>query len=204
MKGVKLPALYPFVRSVFQPTSLARGPFAQGVVGVTVHHAADRDLDRVKKHGASTRIGYHLVIDRDGFVHQTAYLDQQVAHAGNALWNGVSPNRAHVAVCVLSWGRVTRGDGGFKSWSGALVPTADVVRRPGRDGKPGTWDLTTAKQEAALLDVLAWLVACGIDPAQVCGHDECALPLGRKDDPGGVLSCSMKQVRERLAKGVKS
>ncbi len=198
-----LPQLYPMVRSVFRPTALGRGPFEGGSArGVTVHHAADRDLNRVQTEGATTRIGYHLVIDRDGFVHQTTYMDQMVAHAGEAIWNGLSPNRAHVAVSLLSWGRLTKTDGSsdLVAWDGATVHPEEAAMRQGNlSPELAWWDAATPAQEEALFNLLRWFVACGIDPANICGHDECALPVGRKDDPGGVLSMTMQAVRLMLS-----
>jgi N-acetyl-anhydromuramyl-L-alanine amidase AmpD len=176
---------------------LSRGPWPAGKpFGITVHHAADRDLEQVEAYGAEEKIGYHLIIDRDGLIHQTCFLDTQVAHAGNAKWKGLSPNRTHVAVSLLSWGRLTKKGDTFQAWSSAEVPNDSAIERPDFRGKLAFWDSATEKQEAALWKVLMKLcLEFSIDPANICGHDECALPKGRKDDPGGILSKTMPEVR---------
>jgi N-acetyl-anhydromuramyl-L-alanine amidase AmpD len=195
-----LPDLYPLVRSVHKPSVLGNGPLK--AKGITVHHAADRDLQRVIDHGFLVREGYHLIIDNDGFVHQTAYLNLEVSHAGRAHWQGLSPNRAHVAVALLSWGRVepTHVYGSYRTWAGTLLDAPAVRRRPDVHGHLADWDAATPEQERSLFDVLRWLmIAGGIDSANVCGHDECALPAGRKDDPGGALLSPMPELRRLLA-----
>lgn len=196
------PIVYPFVKMVWQPRLLSRGPWEAGrPVGVTVHHAADRDMQRVLMDGKTSGLGYHLIIDRAGLVTQAAYMDERVDHAGDAEWNGHSPNRNHLAVCVLSWGRVNYTPSGFVVWAKGqplLDPSACALRPDNLGGPAGWWDACTTAQEATLMSVLRWAVATGIDPANICGHDECALPLGRKDDPGGALSQRMVDVRKSL------
>lgn len=193
-----LPTICPLVSSIYHPTNLARDPLV--AAGVTVHHAAHRSLKVVQEEGIKSKIGYHLIIDREGKIHQTTYLDRTVWHAGKALWNGRSPNREHVAVCLLSWGRLKPLEEGFVSWAGAEVPRVEARRRPGRDGKFDWWDACTQPQEAALIKTLSWLIAAGgIAPSDVAGHDEAALPLGRKDDPGGSLSWGMNELRQILS-----
>ena len=197
----KLPELYPHVTSVFRPAAIATGDFpASGPLGVTVHHAADRNLDRVKQEGVDRKEGYHLVIDRDGNCHQTTYFTHTVSHAGKAQWMTKSPNREHIAVSLLAWGRLVPGpQSTWLSWSKAIVKSSDVAFRPGNlTGGNFHWDAFTTAQEAALFEFLTWCIGLGMDPRNFCGHDECALPFGRKDDPGGSLSMTMSQLRMKL------
>jgi N-acetyl-anhydromuramyl-L-alanine amidase AmpD len=167
--------------------------------GVTVHYTADRDLDRAVRALAARELGYHLIIDRAGAVFQFVPFSKGVWHAGKAMWGSLSPNRAHIAVSLVSWGEVEcLAPGAFQSWNAQTVPTDEVVQR-----QVEWWDAATAAQEAALLEVLAWVCGHGIDVSAICGHDECALPKGRKIDPGGVISMTMQElrnaVRSRLA-----
>jgi len=118
-----------------------------------------------------------------------------VWHAGKALWGPHSPNRAHLSISLLSWGEVEcLAPGAFESWNGQAVTTTEVVERSG-----AWWDAATAEQEASLVDALVWVVQKGIYVSQICGHDECALPKGRKIDPGGVLSMTMEELRKHVA-----
>lgn len=194
-----IPQIYPLVTSIYRPTELGRGPFEKGCpTGVTVHHTADRDLDRVRNVAMDSHVGYHLLIDREGLVHQTTYMDRMVAHAGNAVWRGKSPNREHIAISLLSWGRLKNKD---HTWTDKILPAEEIEVRAGNlDDVRAPWDAATPVQEKCLIDVLKWFVSCGLDPDYICGHDECALPRGRKDDPGGVLSLKMSGIRSLLQK----
>lgn len=177
------------------------GSFQGGApLGVTVHYTADRDLDRTIRALAAKELGYHLLIDRDGGIYQAADLNQQVWHAGKAVWRNINPNRSHVAVSIVSWGEVQEEAGVFSvTWNGVQIPDSDVARRKAPvTGVETLWDAATQAQEIALSETLEWLVDQGVAPANVCGHDEAALPHGRKCDPGGVLSRTMEQIRTEL------
>jgi N-acetyl-anhydromuramyl-L-alanine amidase AmpD len=135
------------------------------------------------------KIGYHFIIDRDGSLHQTASLSHSVNHAGKAMWNGQSPNRTHLAIAFISWGFLTDES---KAWNGTQV--AGVKRR----GK--LWDPASEAQENRLNKLLGELIRFyGISPLNICGHDECAIPQGRKADPGGSLLKTMGDIRKSFA-----
>jgi N-acetyl-anhydromuramyl-L-alanine amidase AmpD len=158
--------------------------------GITVHYTADGDLERVKREMNSSKVGYHFIVDRDGLIHQTANLAKAVNHAGKAMWNGQSPNRTHLAVAFISWGHLDK-DG--RAWNGMKV--LNPVKRRGL-----LWDPATEVQEKKLLQLLSDLMRdFDISPMNICGHDECALPAGRKADPGGSLSKSMAEIRKGFA-----
>lgn len=204
-KPQEFPDLYPKADHRFMFRLSSVGTF-QGdkPVGVTVHYTADRDIERVVRVLKERELGYHLMIARDGTVFQCAKLRVRLWHAGKAVWRNRSPNREHIAVALLSWGLVEDVAADplrrhFETWNGLVIPPADVAERTGNlGGDKAWWDAATPHQEAALSAVLSWLVAQGIDPEDVCGHDECALPSGRKIDPGGVLLKPMRETRAWL------
>jgi len=166
--------------------------------GITVHYSADVRLSSVINSLEARSLGYHLAIERDGAIVQLTRLDRSVAHAGKALWNGESPNQNHLAVCLLSWGWLKKHKEDYVSWSGALVYEKDVVQRPDILGNATYWHKATPEQYKTLIEVCLWGVAHGIKYENICGHDEAALPLGRKQDPGGILPCTMKDFRQKL------
>jgi N-acetyl-anhydromuramyl-L-alanine amidase AmpD len=164
--------------------------------GITLHYTADRDLDRTVTALKARDLGYHLIIDRAGTVWQFVPFNRTVWHAGKALWGAHSPNRAHLSISLLSWGEVEcLAPGAFEAWNGRAVNTDEVVQRSG-----GWWDAATVAQESAMMDAILWVCQKGIDVSQICGHDECALPKGRKVDPGGVISMTMEQIRLETAR----
>lgn len=183
------------VTKILQPEPMGAGPFKDGQAGgITIHYSGDRDVNRVIASLNEKKLGYHILIDRDGSVIQTCFFNQRVNHAGKAIWNNASPNRKHIAICLMSWGKL---DDSGTSWSGQKINDSDVVERKDLFGNTFKWDKCTDIQESRLKEIIGWLSAFGIPYSSVCGHDECAIPPGRKQDPGGVLSFPVDDFRKR-------
>jgi N-acetyl-anhydromuramyl-L-alanine amidase AmpD len=161
--------------------------------GITVHYAADRDVARTVASLVKGGLGYHYLINRNGTIFKLAEDSQMLYHAGNAAWRGKYPNRHHVAICLMSWGKLTIRDGKFFAWNGTELPVEEVRTRGDL-----TWDKATLAQEQALMDLLETYVKKGVDPEDICGHDECCIPKGRKIDPGGTLSLPVAEIRRLL------
>ncbi len=195
----RFPVIYPFVSAIYEPHAYSAGQFVGSrPFGVTVHVTADDSIERVRRTLKERHLGYHLVIDFDGKVTQLCYLDRRTNHAGPSNWRGNHCNEKFAAVALLGWGVLDKDD---KTWTGE--PVGNAVTRPGNVGAGRfRWQPATAAQEKSLLDVLGWFRATGCDPANFCGHDEAAVPPGRKTDPGGALSMTMSQIRAFF--GVKS
>lgn len=165
-------------------------------VGVTIHYAADRKIDRAISWLNSQNFGYHFMIDRDGTIHQTCLLNKTVNHAGNSRWNSCRNNNSHVSICLMSWGKLSQVDDKFYTWSGKTMPLDSIVMRPNLQGNLLPWDKATVEQEASLQILLTWFISLGIDPNDICGHDECCIPQGIKQDPGGILSIPVSEIRK--------
>lgn len=165
------------------------GKFQDLPVGITIHYTADNDLTRSINSLRAINLGYHILIDKDGSCYQGAPFTDRVYHAGKATWLGYKPNSSHVALSLVSWGKLSHG----KSWRGDKIPEQEIAERQG-----GQWHKATDAQEKSLFDILKWFIDQGIDPRHICGHDECALPPGRKVDPGGILKMSMHEVRKQF------
>lgn len=196
----KIPKIYPNVELILAPHEMGVGKFTEGYpVGVTVHYLGSHDVEAARPHLLKSGLGYHLAITRAGKVIQLTYMDQRVNHAGKATWEKSSPNRHHIAVVLASWGLLKEKDGDFVNWTNRTIPGEDVVKRKSNtSGELCYWDQATSEQIAALVKMMRWFMAQGIDPKNICGHDECALPSGRKQDPGGVLPWSMAEFRQLI------
>lgn len=157
--------------------------------GVTIHYTGDRNLNRVVKSLQASGLGYHFIIERDGRIFQLCPLSGAVFHAGRAQWNGLSPNRAHLGISVMSWGDLEKTSKGFESWNGSEISEAKY-----RDGE--WWDSATSAQENSVRVLVEWLLAEGIDPKNICSHSEACKPKGRKIDIGGVLSFPASEFRK--------
>lgn len=167
------------------------GPFIVGSPkGITVHYTASGTLKSALNSEATTKLGYHLIIDRDGSIVQSCYLDQRVNHAGKASWLNTSPNSHHIAIALVSWGLL---NGKGETYTGSQIAADEIRERNGHK-----WHSATSAQELSLIRLLTWLMAKGINRKQICGHDECCIPKGRKVDPGSVLSFTMEEFRSEL------
>lgn len=194
-----LPDIYRGTQKLVTPLAMTAGPLVD-VEGVTIHHTADNNLQRTIDSLKAQGYGYHIIIDRDGTVVQTTYLSQKVNHAGIAKWRGHSPNQSHIAVALVSWGAISRVGKKFQAWNGSeVVATAAANRKGNITDDYYWWHSATDAQERALITFLRWCMMRGLSHEDFCGHDECALPKGRKSDPGGVLSMTMKELREKLS-----
>lgn len=195
------PKIFPHLKGILQFDASAKEVFPDNRPhGVVVHYTADRALEAGAAYLVSANLGYHLIVGRDGGIYQMTSLDRMAWHAGKAIWHGRSPNHHFLGVSLVSWGFLKQlPSGKFRSHTGADVDPDDVAQRPdNRHGIVQPWDAATPEQVTSLEEILQWCVTRGIDPDMVCGHDECALPPGRKADPGGVLPYAMSELRQRL------
>ena len=180
---------YPHIESLIEPDKDLRGEFTD-IMGITLHYTGARSTSSTLTALKSTGYRYHILIERDGSVHQLAKLTHRVNHAGRALWRGYSPNKYHIAVALESWGFL---DQHHKSWAGTFIPPEER-----REFEGYTWDKCTEIQEVRLLAFLTWAIENGVPVNGICGHDECCLPFGRKKDPGGILWLPTPAIREKL------
>lgn len=193
------PKFYPQSKSFLGP--LASSGLIPGLAprGVVVHFTGGSSLQGAYSTLKKKGYAYHLLIDRDGRVSQCLELVRRAAHAGHAEWEGLSPNRYFIGISLVGWGQLVEKNGKFLSEAATEVPADQVALRVGHvDDKLRYWQMSTPAQDKALLEALRWLMEQGIPAAMVCGHDECALPKGRKDDPGGMLPWTMPELREML------
>lgn len=148
--------------------------------------------------------GYtYFLIDVDGSVHQGFPLSEWGYHAGDSYWSGIGTHVSTqlVGIEIACAGMVeTDGIGNFKTCWGGFVGHEQVRVVTEKDNRAaGAYHIYTEAQEAALLDLLVWLKinnpqVFNID--WVLGHDE--VSPGRKTDPGGSLSMTMPQLRDRI------
>lgn len=168
--------------------------------GITIHYTANDSVDATIKALRERNLNYHLIIDRNGKVHQTASFFFGTWHAGSAIWRGQSPNYKHLSVALVSWGWLTEktisGHTFYQAWTGQHIPDENVRHIP-MNGMMH-WEKATDPQQASLMRFLRWAVDCGMDPDKICGHDECCSPAGRKMDPGGILSWPVNSIRDKL------
>lgn len=178
--------LFPFALTSFSP--MFRTPIKPK--GIVVHYTAGGSAISSMNHLRSVDLGYHLLIERNGRVWQQYSLDSQCSHAGKALWNDHYPNNSFYGIALCNYGKLLK--------NGKTIYGTTPQKSTLRNGE--LWEPATPSQEATLIYLCRWLIAHqGISHKNICGHDECALPIGRKTDPGGALSFSMQDLRDYLS-----
>lgn len=146
----------------------------------------------------------YFIIDNWGNVFQQFPLDRWGYHAGPSSWSsftGVSSS--FVGIEVMNAGKLKKVGNKYEAWFGETYSEEEVryVKKTSQI-EEGYYHKFTDAQEKALEKLLRWLEYNGDGIFQfkyVAGHDE--VSPGRKNDPGGSLSMSMKEFREKLEKG---
>lgn len=195
-----------------------RGPYKGGYPkGAVVHFTAGRYEGGVVKAKDSIDGGIEngytfLCIGNDGSVVQAHRISQWGYHAGNSAWKGLTDTVSDelIGIEINCAGLLTKlKDGRFQTWFKTYIP-ADQVRYVTEKeyGCPtGYYHKFTPAQEAALIDLLVWLKkndkTGNFNVKYILGHHEVSGLKGigrwRKNDPGGSLSMSMDQLRQKIA-----
>lgn len=175
--------------------------------GLVIHFTAGSDNYRVMEEGAQK--GYcYMYLSREGKLYQPAPINKYGAHAGPSeypgLGKGVSQYLAGVEVAC--WGPVSKFPDGLyrpdpKAWGGrtikAIIPEREVRVVDGQ-----AWQMYTQRQEEVLQRLVVWLHNKGpvgvFKLDYVVGHEEVAVPRGRKVDPGGSLGMKLPEYRAYL------
>jgi len=179
-------------------------------VGAVVHFTAGRS--RTEKDAeimtrlAQERGHCYFVIGPTGKVYQSFPLTEWGYHAGPSQYGklGGALSRQLVGIEITSAGKLAEAtDGRLISWFGESIEHefARYLDKDRENSRKGYFHKFTDEQESSLIKLILWLK--GNNPTifnldNVIGHNECAMPRGRKVDPGGSLSMSMAELRSLL------
>lgn len=204
----------PFADTSF-PRARTMGSYRNGYPeGAIVHFTAGRHrplADEIQ-HQIDNRFTY-FVINADGVIAQNFPLDSWGNHAGISHWEGLgsSVSSKLVGIELQNGGKLERVGNAWKTWFGLSIPgseTRTIAKNTANQQQAGTYQKYTAAQEESLIRLLRWLKTNNPDVFSldlVLGHDEVSGPKGigdwRKNDPGGALSMTMEDLRERLGAG---
>jgi N-acetyl-anhydromuramyl-L-alanine amidase AmpD len=180
--------------------------------GLVVHFTAGRSLKGAQDaintmHSMASRGLGCLVMDKDGVIYKAKSQgwNDVAYHAGASEWRGrsaVSLQCMGMEICCA--GNLDReGNAWFKEkYPANLVRT---VLETKDNHLRGFYHKFTEAQEKALIDFIMWQIDTNpeFDISWVVGHDECAVPAGRKPDPGGSMSLTMPELRNFLREEVK-
>lgn len=165
------------------------------VVHFTVSGRSAKNAENVVKYLASKGLGCP-VIDEDGTMYVAEdfnwYADA-VSHAGVSEWQGVKQvSDYNVGLEICNWGTDGRKRG---------ATDLRTIPKNTENQFKGEYQKFTDAQEKTILEIAKALSVISPDFASkyVCGHDECCVPKGRKNDPGGSLSMTMPELRKKIA-----
>lgn len=164
--------------------------------GLVVHYTVSGDNpESIVRYLAKQGFGC-MVMGHDGRIwipEGFEIFKDAAAHAGKSAWNGISGMNSHfMGMEMCNWG----SDGAKHVGPDQL---RKITKKTGNQ-YPGTYEKYTPVMEASLTNFCLWSKAnCPTFRLEnVAGHDEVALPAGRKNDPGGSLSSTMPAFREKL------
>lgn len=178
-------------------------------MGLVIHYDAGRDGNHIGTLRYMARKGLGcLAMDKNGVIYKAKNqrLTRDVAyHAGRSSYGGKEGLSFYcLGLEVNCAGKLDQEGRRFKTWFGATVP-ADQVRHTddvvdARYVRKGHYQIYTPNQEVAILNFCLYLYyeIPGFSIDYVVGHDEIAVPRGRKSDPGASLSMDMDSFRNKL------
>ena len=173
----------------------------QDVCGVVIHYTGGGSSSGTIRWFANpqSRVSAHFVIGRSGRVVQMVPLELAAWHAGigEMVIDGEArsnPNLFTVGIELANHGYLHRDDDGSFWWElgrelkryRRVQPVAGTLIYDNGVEVDGWWEPYPDEQIAALERLLADLTSGGC-PGNIVGHEENAMPLGRKRDPGPLF-----------------
>lgn len=184
----------------FKQTPNIHGSKIVGPKFLIIHYSASGDTAGTVRWltNPASNVSAHVVIGRGGEVVQLASFDQRCKHCGESAWNGDTHlNFSSIGIELVNWGPVeinkdgnlTAPNGpGFRSKWGQEVPADQVEQATHKnETKPRYWQKFTPAQLAKCAEVSRAILQAYPSIEDVLGHDDIAIPKGRKSDPGPLF-----------------
>ncbi|WP_209428435.1 N-acetylmuramoyl-L-alanine amidase [Pararhodobacter sp. SW119] len=160
-------------------------------------------IDHLNNH--TNGFGYHILIERNGSVFQTAALDRITRHAGLSNWRGWdSLNSFSVGISLANYGPLRYRKTHYENEYGRRMPDDSALPGPvphyngARNYEIASWERYPAAQVDACLRICREIVD-RMSIRDIVRHDD--VSIGRKFDTGPALSLSpfSKLVGDRSA-----
>ncbi|UCE27509.1 MAG: N-acetylmuramoyl-L-alanine amidase [Candidatus Coatesbacteria bacterium] len=120
------------IKKIASPNYSSRGDEKPRMV--VLHYTADGGAAVEWFRNPESKASAHYVVARDGSVVQMVDLAHSAWHAGQRGLRGlkIKPNRSSVGIEIVNWGEIIKTSGGFRTWTGEIVPADGVVEVEGR------------------------------------------------------------------------
>lgn len=141
----------------------------------------------------ASKVSAHYVIGKDGQVVQMVALDRAAWHAGTSELAGTAGvNAFSIGIEIVNWGKLTKKDGKFYTYTGQLYRGSEPVNVNG-----AYWEPFTDEQYKAVIRLTTALID-RYPLEHITGHSDVAIPKGRKIDPGPAFD--WERVKNALPK----
>lgn len=156
---------------------------------ITLHYTLGGTVSGSVNHLNTQGFGYHIIVDRNGDIYQTAPFNQTVRHAGKSNWRGWdSLNDFSIGLCFANYGPCYKQGNGFKNSYNSTIPEDRVVGGSHYNGEKRYqdiyWEIFPQVQVDAALRVVDALVG-EYQIRDVVRHDD--VSIARKVDTGPAL-----------------
>ncbi|MFN0180336.1 MAG: N-acetylmuramoyl-L-alanine amidase [Gemmatimonadales bacterium] len=187
----RLPGTPAWTEFIPSPYHSSRGNAA--IQAVIFHFTAGPSLDGTVRYFTqnSRSVSAHYVVGKEGRTVQMVPLNRSARHAGTGALDGnPGVNARSIGIEIVNWGVLTQKAGGFLTHSGTAYRGAAPVSRPDADGRIRWWEPFTEEQYQALGRLTRDLLVMFPGIRWLTGHEDVALPVGRKNDPGPAFDWS--------------
>ncbi len=188
----------------FQSTPNRGGRFKINPSILLLHYTAGPSLESAVSTfvNPARKVSAHVIIDRDGKIVQCVPFSVVAWHAGTSEWDGkLGINNYAIGIEMVNAGILLPKDGkdDLQAWWGRSYPRAEALwAEDRRYGRFSWWHKYTDVQLAAN-ESLCQALTTYYPIKAILGHEEVALPRGRKSDPGPAFP--LEDLRERLGLG---
>lgn len=182
------------------PNHSSRGN--RSICGVVIHYTAGGDFQSTARWFAmeSARVSAHYIVARNGDVIRCVNHDRAAWHAGRSriftgrFWSK-AVNQRTIGIELSNYGLLHKDKSGF-FWRrtgrglapyGGQTPVYASLNIKGAKVVTGYWEPFSELQYDSINEIFKALQADDIPTDRVWGHDEIALPVGRKIDPGAAF-----------------
>lgn len=174
------------------------------VTGIVLHYTAAGNARGTIQWFATpdSKVSAHFVIGRDGQTTQMVSLEDAAWHAGSSemFYKGnlvKGANSFTIGIELCNYGLLQEGDDGFcyedsgivREYKGKDAPQRAALIFDALHGILGAWEPYPETQLLALEVLLKLIEQAGYKDAvkNLVGHEEIAVPIGRKFDPGPLF-----------------
>jgi N-acetylmuramoyl-L-alanine amidase len=171
---------------------------AKEITAIIYHYTAGGSQEGTVKQfqDRASKVSAHYVLGRDGKIVQMVPLDLAAWHAGVSKLDGADAvNNFSIGIEICNFGKLTKKDDRFYDYRGELYKGPTPIHAGG-----AYWEPFTDAQYKALAKLTNELLA-KYPIKHITGHQDVALPKGRKIDPGPAFD--YKRIKELLPKSYK-